>query len=348
MLSTTEQANAEVRNNLNTLVQQEMQLLQNSGVTERKESLKTKFDALTSQMNSKRLDLTGKRKAYKAARQKFWDHLNGEQRIEIVTQSDLERNRSQDVIKAKLISECLTQFRTTVKSLYSQDKDKVVNFQLAESSAKNMFRQVQLKAAKVLGIYLSPSEGDIKYTASVAFRFGFEYTVSQHFRSVPTILSVEDVKAMLQQNDFYCSVQQWNKNWANLQGKDIVNDFKLQQNGKTVFDLATNLLWQRRGSSEMMKLDAAEKYIRQLNAEKFADYSGWRLPTLEEAMSLMEPKPLNRDSNIDPIFDSEQGGIWTSDKENIDTAWVVSFAAGACASTGVDNFLYVRAVRSTR
>jgi len=178
MLSTTEQANAEVRNNLNTLVQQEMQLLQNSGVTERKEALKSKFDALTSQMNNKRLDLVVKRKTYEAARQKFWDHLNGEQRIEIVTQSDLERHRSQDVIKAKLMSECLTQFRTTVKSLYSQEKDKVVNFQLAESSAKNMFRQVQLKGVKVLGIYLSPSEGDIKYTASVAFRFGFEYTSS--------------------------------------------------------------------------------------------------------------------------------------------------------------------------
>jgi len=176
LLSTTEQANAEVRNNLNTLVQQEMQLLQSSGVTERKEALKSKFDVLTSQMNSKRLDLVAKRQTYEAARKKFWDHLNGEQRIEIVTQSDLERNRSQDVIKAKLMSECLTQFRTMAKSLYSQEKDKVVNFQLMESSSKNMFRQVQLKAAKVLGIYLSPSEGDIKYTASVAFRFGFDYT----------------------------------------------------------------------------------------------------------------------------------------------------------------------------
>jgi len=36
MLSTTKQANAEMRNNLNTLVQQEMQLLQSSGVTEKK------------------------------------------------------------------------------------------------------------------------------------------------------------------------------------------------------------------------------------------------------------------------------------------------------------------------
>jgi len=267
LLSTTEQANAEVRNNLNALVQQEMQLLQNSGVTERKDALKSKFDILASQMNSKRLDLVAKRKAYEVARQKFWNHLNGEQRIEIVTQSDLERNRSQDVIKAKLISECLTQFRTTVKSLYSQERDKVVNFQLTESSSKNMFRQVQLKAAKILGIYLSPSEGEIKYTASVAFRFGFEYTDSSgastdisikttqqnliwHFRSEPATLSVDDFGIIMKKYDFCRPEYDWNKGKTNPQGKGIPNKFKVRPSDQVVVDQATNLMWQQSGSSK--------------------------------------------------------------------------------------------------
>lgn len=322
MLSTTEQANTEVRNNLNTLVLQEMQLLQNSGVTKRKEALKSKFDALASQMHSKRLDLVAKRQAYEAARKKFWDHLNGEQRIEIVTQSDLERNRSQDVIKAKLMNECLAQFRTTVKSLYNQEKDKVINFQLAENSAKNMFRQVQLKSAKVLGIYLSPSEGEIKYTASVAFRFGFEYAskytntihlISFRFRSEATTLLQQDVKAILKQHDFYCAEAYFAKEWSNAQGKGIVNDFELQQSTKVILDRATDLMWEQRGSPNSIDFPAAKEYIRKLNADKFAGFIDWRLPTLEEAMSLMESKQLNENLHIDPLFSRTQQYIWTVD-----------------------------------
>jgi hypothetical protein len=157
MLIAAERANVEVRNNLNMLVQQEIQVLRSSGVTDSKYLLKSKSDALKRQMDSKRLDLFAKRQAYASARKKFGDHLNSEQRIEIVTQSDLERNRSQDVIKTKLMRECLIQFRMTAKSLFSQENSKVVNFQLVENSSKSMFRHVQLQAAKVLGIYLSPS-----------------------------------------------------------------------------------------------------------------------------------------------------------------------------------------------
>jgi hypothetical protein len=183
MLATAEQANSEVRNNLSTLIQQEMQLLRNSGVTENKNVLQNKFTALRQQMAAKRLDLTAKRQAYESARKKFWDYLNSEQRIEIVTQFDFERNRMPEVIKAKLMSECLTQFRTTVKTLYSQEKETVSKSMLVASSSANMFKQVRLQGAKVLGIYLSPSEGDIKYTASVAFRFGFEYAVPTRIAS---------------------------------------------------------------------------------------------------------------------------------------------------------------------
>lgn len=178
MLGIAQQANVEVRNNLNTLVEQEVQLLRNSGSTEERIVLENRFNTLRSQMEVKRSDLFAKRKAYDEVSKQFWDHLNSESRIEIVTQSDLERNRSQDLIKAKLMNECLIQFRTTVKSLYSQEKAKVINFQLAETSQQSLFRHVKLRAVRILGIYLSPSEGDIKYTASVAFRFGFDYATN--------------------------------------------------------------------------------------------------------------------------------------------------------------------------
>lgn len=171
-----EQANLTVGSNLNRLMQQENQLLQSSGINAEKVTLQNRFAALKLQLTAKGQAVISRRRAYDLARKAFTDHLNGEQRIEIATQADLERNRSQDVIKAQLMKECLTQFRSMVKSLYSQEKATVAQSILVQSGAAGMIKQVQLKSAKVLGIYLSETgSGEIQYTASVAFRFGFEY-----------------------------------------------------------------------------------------------------------------------------------------------------------------------------
>lgn len=175
MVSTAAQENNDTRMSLNTLVQSETQLLRNSGITTDKASVQSKLEAQKRQIASLNLEIAPKRQAEAVARQKFEAHRKSEQRIEIVTQSDLERNRAEAEVKAQLMGECVTQFRTIVKSLYSQEKSKVENYMLTESSKQSMMKQVRLQAAKILGVYLSESGGDIKYTASVAFRFGFDY-----------------------------------------------------------------------------------------------------------------------------------------------------------------------------
>ncbi len=67
------------------------------------------------------------------------------------------------------------------------------------------------------------------------------------------------------------------------------------------------------------------------------------MPTLEEAMSLMEPtKTAGRHIN------GHFGGtwlIWTSDEYDASVAWVVSFVTGWCYSYHVNSSYYVRAVR---
>lgn len=87
----------------------------------------------------------------------------------------------------------------------------------------------------------------------------------------------------------------------------------------------------------------AQEYIKELNRQEFAGYSDWRLPTLEEAMSLMEREKKNG-LYIDPVFERKQEWIWTADKESASRAWVVSFDYGYC--THIDLYdRYVRAVR---
>lgn len=152
--------------------------------------------------------------------------------------------------------------------------------------------------------------------------------------------SVEAVQKMLAERDFYHSDR-------NPKGKGFPSQFEKQQNGRVVYDRASGLLWQQAGSPEIMIYKDAKKYIDQLNGEKFAGYGDWRLPTLEEAMSLMKPQKNEEGLYIDPVFAPEQGWIWTADEASASVAWVVGFNLGACYDGDVEaRVSCVRAVRS--
>ncbi len=125
-------------------------------------------------------------------------------------------------------------------------------------------------------------------------------------RNTGKILSGDSVKTMLKKYDFYCG---GNETWSNPLSKGFVNDFEKQRDDKVVFDHATGLMWQQSGSPKLMSFSDTEKYIRDLNNNDFANYADWRLPTLEEAMSLMEPQK-HGDLYINPVFDQLQKWIW--------------------------------------
>lgn len=159
-------------------------------------------------------------------------------------------------------------------------------------------------------------------------------------------LSTEKVKNMIKKFDFY-STDKYDsaKKWSNPNGKGIDNDFVLQQSGWVVLDRATGLIWQQSGSSNYMTFADAQKNIDNLNNNRFAGYSDWRLPTLEEAMTLMEPQKQNNSLYIEPIFDKNQRWIWTADKRDASNVWVVGFVIGNCIDRHVNFNDYVRAVR---
>jgi len=169
--------------------------------------------------------------------------------------------------------------------------------------------------------------------------------VNQKFRSTSKQLSEADVKAMLKQHKFYAKEYSWNKEFSNPDGVGFENQFTVQDD-KVVIDNASGLMWQRGGSSEYMTYDQANEYIKQLKRDRFAGFDDWRLPTLEEAMSLMEPEQLNGDLYIGPKFDPTQRWIWTSDLYSSAGAWVVGFGSGGCGhGLFIDGVFYVRAVR---
>lgn len=138
-------------------------------------------------------------------------------------------------------------------------------------------------------------------------------------------LSDAEVKRMLQ--TIGLSDSRWNKN---AQGLTHAYETRESGSGKVVVDHMTGLMWQQSGSTVSANYAKAQQYIRNLNNQKFAGYVGWRLPTLEEAMSLMESTKKNGNLYIDPVFDKKQQWIWTADKQASGVAWSVNFGLGFC------------------
>ena len=136
-----------------------------------------------------------------------------------------------------------------------------------------------------------------------------------------------------------------NKN-GNGKGFDHQYEAKTINGDKVVIDSASGLMWQQSGSDNPMKYEAAKKWIDKLNQKGYAGFNDWRLPTIEETMSLMEPESM--ELYINPIFDKEQSWIWTADqvKGESRAAWVVDFEEADGSWRNVNHDSYVRAVRS--
>ena len=126
-------------------------------------------------------------------------------------------------------------------------------------------------------------------------------------------------------------------------GKGVENDFEVQviKGDTVIYDAATSLTWQ--GGSDFvnqMRWSSAQAYVDTLG---YAG-GGWRLPTLEEAMSLMQPKRNKAGRYIDARF-KDTPRIWTSHKYSASRAWCVLFGVGHCSSYDIGSSFYVRAVR---
>jgi len=133
----------------------------------------------------------------------------------------------------------------------------------------------------------------------------------------------------------------------NPAGHGVSHTYEIQKDGKVVYDQAGGLMWQQAGSQDEMNYRDAKGFIAALNENRFAGFHDWRLPTLEEAISLVEPTRQNGGLYIDLIFDSCQKQVWTSDFRKDGMAWIVWFDSGFCDYAYTDNNIryHVRAVR---
>ncbi len=163
-------------------------------------------------------------------------------------------------------------------------------------------------------------------------------------RAIPQdALPPETVQGMLREKGLFDSRR-------NTAGHGVSHTYEIQKNGTTVCDHASGLMWQRAGSRTDMNYGDARNFVSALNKDRFAGYNDWRLPTVEEAISLVEPVKKAGGLHIDAVFDPCQKRVWTSDFRKAGTAWTVWFDSGFCDYAYTDNNIrhYVRAVRVGR
>ena len=130
--------------------------------------------------------------------------------------------------------------------------------------------------------------------------------------------------------------------------KPKVNQYTDNGDG-TVTDNRTGLMWVRDGKSagcnngKIMTWKDAMKFCKELD---FAEYKGWRLPTIEELQSIVAYEKHN--SAIDEAFENTKNSYyWSSTTYASGTgyAWGVNFYSGNVNYYNKTGYDYVRPVR---
>ncbi len=131
---------------------------------------------------------------------------------------------------------------------------------------------------------------------------------------------------------------------------DFPNQFESMslEGDNVVVDKATGLMWHQSGSEEPLDFFTALEWIDDLNSKRFAGYSNWRLPTVEEAASLMEIEKKNGDLFIDPVFSNVQGAVWTGDSSYPGRLWLARYYRSGFADDLKIHIGWVRPVRSLK
>ncbi|MCP5104733.1 MAG: protein kinase [bacterium] len=168
-------------------------------------------------------------------------------------------------------------------------------------------------------------------------------TKRTHFlRTAYKTLSHGEVETMIKRNRFFEGSFNTSGSFKSKFEK------KAAGNAVVVIDYRTGLMWHPGGAAKEMGYRKIDKWIKNLNRREYAGYSDWRLPSLEEAASLLSPVKNNKGLYTDPLFSGTQKRIWTGDRFGGKSHWVVRFYSGIVYGYSGSSVHYVRPVRSLK
>lgn len=116
---------------------------------------------------------------------------------------------------------------------------------------------------------------------------------------------------------------------------------RLETGESTILDRATGLVWLRRASRYPLSFAGAHGYVEQLNRENCCECDGWRLPTVDELLSLLADGDL---SLFAQALEQPVKWLWSCDRHGHHESWYVNMDMGFAGVQDVNCLNHVLAV----
>ncbi len=107
---------------------------------------------------------------------------------------------------------------------------------------------------------------------------------------------------------------------------------KFEITDQEILDHATGLTWAGSVSGRKLNFDQAFKYIQTLNQQDSASGNRfpWRVPTMEELMTLLEPRQNLEDFCAPDLWNLQEiSWLWSADSQSRTRAWILDMNQGA-------------------
>ncbi len=181
----------------------------------------------------------------------------------------------------------------------------------------------------------------------VAF-FGIQYQLDMDtYREARSEIAPVLVERNYYAKDLYDNGNGFSNSFITYRDSSALTDPTLLPADSTViYDVASYLYWSLTPSTETMNYAKANDYITQLNSDSVGGYGDWRLPSWEEAMSLMQRDTTAAGLHINSTFSAAPAQIWTGSEITGRHTWRVDFRSGRLDGVSPDNRHQVWAVRS--
>jgi eukaryotic-like serine/threonine-protein kinase len=112
----------------------------------------------------------------------------------------------------------------------------------------------------------------------------------------------------------------------------IYTENKFQRTDQGIVDHATRLMWSSDTSREQLNLEEAQIYLLKLNQGELPDeqINLWRQPTVEELLSLLEPRQSLEDFCGPDLWQlKDRSWLWSADTMTRTKSWIVDMDQGA-------------------
>ena len=159
-------------------------------------------------------------------------------------------------------------------------------------------------------------------------------------RAEPAAISRAGLLALLQRLDLFDA-----RNNRAGRGADPTLEIMMVGEDSVVVARDLGLMWQQNGTEGQHTYERVQQQLQALNDRRFAGHADWRLPTLEEAMSLLTPEE-KTGAHVSPMLSPRQTPVfWTADRAGEDAHWVVYAFDGTAAPESPEFNAWLRAVR---